>query len=86
MSAERSPSSSCWTIIGVDEAEVGDAGAGAVRRELDPERAAELLDPGLRHRVRSLAGPVHEGVHRGGDDDVASTGSAISGRAASAVL
>jgi hypothetical protein len=41
--------------VGLDEPEVGDAGGRAVRRELDPQRAGELLEPGLaRCRTRSL--------------------------------
>ena len=44
--------------LGVDEAEVGDARARAVLDELDAQRAAELLDGGLAHRVRDRADAV----------------------------
>ena len=54
--------------FGVDPAEVGDAGAGAVRGELDPQRAAQRLDPRLGDGVGGVAHAVDEGVD-GGDDD-----------------
>ena len=57
--------------LGVDEAEVGDARAGAVRDELHPQRASELLDGGLAHRVGHGPDAVDERVDRGDDDDVA---------------
>ena len=57
--------------LGVDEAEVGDARARAVRRELDAQRAAELLDGGLAHRVRASRRRRWERVDRGDHDDVA---------------
>ena len=56
--------------LGVDEPEVGDARARAVLDELDPQRAAELLDRGLAHRVWHRADAVPEGVDRCHDDDV----------------
>ncbi len=59
--------------LGVDEAEVGDARAGAVLRELHAQRAPELLDRGLAHRVGNLADAVDERVHRGDHDDVPAT-------------
>ena len=44
--------------LGVDEAEVGHAGAGAVGGQLDPKRTAELLHGGLAHRVGDRPTPL----------------------------
>jgi hypothetical protein len=39
--------------------------------ELDPQRAAELLDRGLAHRVAGLQGAVDEGIDGGDHEHVA---------------
>ena len=59
--------------LGVDEAEVRDARARAVLDELDAQRATELLDGGLTHRVGNQADAVGERVDRGDHDHVPST-------------
>ena len=57
--------------FGVDPAEVGDAGAGAERHQLGPQRPAQRLDPGLGDGVGAVEDAVDEGVDRGGDDHLA---------------
>jgi hypothetical protein len=47
----------------VDEAEVGDRGAGAVDRELGAQRAPERLHPRLRSRIGAVHDAVEERVH-----------------------
>ena len=43
--------------LGVDQPEVSDTRARTVRDELEPQRAAELLNPGLTHRVEATPTP-----------------------------
>ena len=70
--------------LGVDPAEVGDAGAGAVRGQLHSQRAAEGLDSGLGDRVGRVAHAVGEGID-GRDDDHLAAALEICGSAARTV-
>ena len=55
----------------VDEPEVSDGRAGAMDRELGPERPAELLHTGLGDRVGRVHHPVQERVHARDEDQLA---------------
>jgi hypothetical protein len=54
---------------GADQPQVRDT-RSTVRNELEPQRAAELLNPGLTHRVRSDAHAVPEGINGRDKDDM----------------